>query len=338
MATTTWKRGRDANRPSEIPASGWKDTLYRVKQDIKDDRLSLVAAAMSYYALLAFVPAITSLVLIYAWVSDPAQISVHLSKVSNILPAELTEILNGQLSSLASKSAVGLGAIGTLLFALWSASKGSRAIMEALNIIYEEDESRGFVKQIFMAIGLTALGAVLGIVAIGVIVGVPAVLNFFNLGKITEILGTIGSWVILLGLFSFFLSFVYRFGPCRNKAKWNWVSRGAIISSVLWALVSVGFSFYASKFGDFNKTYGSLGAVIVLMIWFYLSSFVILLGAEVNAELEHQTGRDTTEGQPKRMGERGAEMADTLGPSIEEIKRGSRKPHRPQPGRDQHLH
>ena len=323
MATTSWNRGRDANRPADIPAKGWKDTLYRVKKDVKDDRLSMVAAAMSYYALLAFVPAITSLVLIYAWVSDPAEISGHLEKVSTILPTELKEILNAQLSSLASttESALGLSAIGTLLFALWSASKGSKSIIEALNIIYEEEEQRGFFKLNLLAIGLTALGTVLGIVAIGVIVGVPAVLNFLNLGKITEVLGTMASWFILLGLFSFFLSFIFRFAPCRRKAKWQWVSRGAIISSVLWALVSVGFSFYASKFGDFNKTYGSLGAVIVLMMWFYLSSLVILLGAEINAELEHQTGRDTTHGRPKPMGSRGAEMADTIGPTAEQIKR-----------------
>jgi membrane protein len=220
-----------------------------------------------------------------------------------------------QLTNLSSQNGgvLEFGALGALLFALWSASKGSKAIMEAMNVIYDERERRGFVKFNIMSLGLTLLGALLGVLAIVVIVGVPAFTNLFQFGPAFEWLVSVTSWIILLGLFSLFLAFVYRYGPYRNKAKWKWVSRGAVIASVLWALVSLLFSWYAKEFGNFDKTYGSLGAIIVLMTWFYISSFVVLLGGEVNAELEHQTMRDTTKGASKPMGNRGAKMADTIG-------------------------
>lgn len=315
MATATINRGRQAETPKEIPVVGWKDTLWRVKDEIGKDRISLISAAMAYYALFAFVPAISSIVLIYAWVSDPAEISNHINKVSGFLPSEMQEMLKSQLGALASKasSTLGFGAISTLLLALWSASKGSKAVMEALNIIYKEKKERGFIKENLLALGMTFLAAMLGIIAISVIVGVPAAAKLIGFPDSMEILITASSWLLLLALFSFFLAFAYRFGPNREKAQWKWVSPGAIIAAVLWAIASALFSWYATEFGNFNKTYGSLGAIIVLMTWFYISSFVILIGGEVNAELEHQTKKDTTSGAPKPLGARGATMADTVG-------------------------
>lgn len=317
MATATWDRGRHAQSPKEIPATGWKDTLLRVKDEISHDRLSMVSAAMAYYALFALVPALSSVVLIYAWVSDPAEISGHIAKASQFLPKELMDTMNSQLGGLASKasSKLGFGAIFSLLIATWSASKGAKAIIEALNMIYDEEDKRGFIKLNLLSVFMTLLGAVLAICAMGVIVGIPAITSFFNFGDQIETLATIASWVVLLGIFSFYLSFIYRFGPDRQKAKWKWVSWGAVIAAFLWAIVSALFSWYAKEFGNFNKTYGSLGAIIVLMTWFYLSSFVVLVGAEINAELEHQTKKDTTTGPERPMGTRGAKMADTLGKS-----------------------
>ena len=315
MNTATMNRGREANSPKEIPSTGWKDTLYRVKDEIKHDKLSMISAAMAYYALFAFVPALTAVVLIYAWVSDPAEIAGHIKSIASFIPKDMQDMMNSQLGALSSKasSTLGFGAISSLLIALWSASKGSKAIMDALNIIYEEDDKRGFIRQNLLALGMTLLAAMLSILAIGVIVGVPAAAKLLHLPDSMEILLTTSSWLILLTLFSFFLAFAYRFGPSREKAKWKWVSWGAVIAAVLWAIASALFSWYATKFGNFNKTYGSLGAVIVLMTWFYVSSFVILIGGEINAELEHQTKKDTTEGQPKPLGGRGAKMADTVG-------------------------
>lgn len=316
-------RGREAEKPGQIPAKGWKDTLVRVKKEISDDKVSMLAASMSYYALLASVPALTSLVLLYAWFSDPADISRHMSEISRFLPKEANEIITGQLTALASKAptTLGLSAIGTLLFSLWSASKGSTSVIEAMNIIYNEKECRGFFKRTAMALGFTLLGTVLSLVAIVVVVAMPAITGIFNFGPLFETLGNVAGWAILLLIFSFYLSCVYRFGPCRQKAKWQWVSRGSLIASVLWALTSALFSWYASNFGNFNKTYGSLGAVVVLMTWFWISSFIILIGGEINSELEHQTKKDTTTGEPKPMGSRGAEMADTIGPTANQMKK-----------------
>jgi membrane protein len=315
MATTAMNRGREANRPSEIPLRGWKDTLMRVKEEIREDRLSMIAAAMSYYALFAFVPALTSVILIYAWVSDPVAVTEHIEKVSRLMPAETQEILRDQLTALASKasSTLGVGAIGSLLLSLFMASKGSKAIMEAMNVIYNEREGRGLIKFNVMALTMTLLGTVLSLVALAVIAGIPAFFGQFDLPPLLQTGVTAGSWLVLLSLFSFFLAFAYRYGPNREKAKWRWVSWGSIIAALLWAVASAGFSWYAMKFGNFNKTYGSLGAIIVLMLWFYISSFVMLLGGEINAELEHQTAKDSTEGQPMPMGDRGAQMADTVG-------------------------
>lgn len=316
-------RGRNAETPKEIPAKGWKDTLMRVKKEVSDDKVSMLAASMSYYALLACVPALTSMVLLYAWFSNPAEISRHIAEISRFLPSEAEEILRGQLTALSSKapSTLGLSAIGSLLFSLWSASKGSTSVIEAMNIIYGEKECRGFFKRTAMALGFTLLGTVLSLVAIVVVVAMPAITAAFNFGPMFETLGNIAGWFTLLLIFSFYLSCVYRFGPCRQKAKWKWVSRGSIIASILWALTSLLFSWYAASFGDFNKTYGSLGAVVVLMTWFWLSGYIILLGGEINSELEHQTKKDTTTGQSKPMGTRGARMADTIGPSANEMKK-----------------
>ncbi len=316
-------RGRHAETPGEIPAKGWKDTLVRVKKDIGEDRVSMLAASMSYYALLAAVPALTSLVLLYAWFSNPADISRHMSEIARFLPKEAHEIITGQLTALSSKAptTLGLSAIGTLLFSLWSASKGSTSCIEAMNIIYGEKECRGFVKRTAMAIGFTLLGTILSLIAIVVVVAMPAITGAFNFGPMFEMAGTAAGWVLLLSIFSFYLSCLYRFGPCRQNAQWKWVSRGSIIASVLWALTSALFSWYASNFGDFNKTYGSLGAVVVLMTWFWISSYIILLGGEINSELEHQTKKDTTTGSAKPMGTRGAKMADSVGPSAEQMKK-----------------
>lgn len=314
-------RGRNADTPRQIPAPGWKDILVRVKHEVGEDRLTMIAAAMAYYALLASVPALSSLVLLYAWFTDPASISEHLVSVERFIPTEAGEIIRQQLTSLASKasSTLGFSALGTLLFSLWSASKGSSAVIEAMNIIYDEKECRGFFKRTGMAIAFTLLGTVLSLVAILVVVALPVVTGFFDFGALFNSLSKIVGWLLLLGILSFYISCMYRFGPCRERARWKWVSPGSVIASVLWAATSLLFSWYASNFANFNKTYGSLGAIVVMMTWFYLSSFIILLGGEINAEIEHQTKKDSTTGSPKPMGSRGAEMADTVGPSAEAL-------------------
>lgn len=336
MASPTWEtkkerlsshsdsRGRSASKPSEVPAKGWKDVLLRTKDAINEDLVSTNAAAMAYYIFLAIVPALTSLVLIYAWIADPTEIQEHFSKISQIIPAEISNIINQQLIDLSSKNpgnSLGLGALAALFFALWSASKGNTAFMDALNVIYDETNERGFIKKSLLAIGMTFIGTIMGLIAMGVIVFYPNVINFFPLPQIVKTVAGVGSWVILLLIFSAYLSFCYRYGPDRKKAKWRWVSWGSSFAAISWALVSAGFSWYASEFGSFNKTYGSMAAIVVLMMWLYISSFVILIGAEINSELEHQTAKDTTKHPEEPMGDRGAYVADTLPrPQGKEIK------------------
>lgn len=316
--TSSSPRGRLARSPQEIPPQGWKDIMLRVKGNIKSDRLSLLSAAMAYFALFSLVPALSSFVLIYAWVSDPQDIANHISSMSGLIPSELEQVLTTTLGSLAStaSSSLGIGAIISLLISLWAASKISKSVIEAMNIIYDEEDNRGFFKSAFLALGLTLLGIVLSILALAVIIGIPTVTNILNLPDALETGVTVGSWILLLAIFSFFLSVIYRYGPNRHNAKWRWVSLGSVVAAILWAITSLLFSWYAKEFGNFNKTYGSLASIIVLMTWFYLTSFVILLGGEINAELEHQTKRDSTTGREKPMGQRHASMADTLGVSF----------------------
>lgn len=336
MGTATWEkarrrygggksvRGRDAESPHQMTAKGWKDVLWRVKNGFSEDQISTNAAAMAYYSLLAFVPALTALVLMYAWISDPQDIQSHFSSVSeDVIPVEITQIVNEQLQSLAGQNtntSLGIGAISALFFALWSASKGSNALVDSLNIIYKEKNDRGFIRSNLLALGLTLLGTVVGIVALGVLILYPNVIKFIPLPDVVQTWTWVGSSAILLFLFSLYLSVAYRFGPHRRKAKWKWVSWGAVIASLLWAVISAGFSFYATEFGNFNKTYGSMAAIVVMMMWLYLSSIAILIGAEINAELEHQTLRDTTTDPEKGIGERGAYVADSIGPTVEQTK------------------
>jgi membrane protein len=323
MADTTLRhggghdRGREARRPGEIPGKGWKDVLWRVKNQIKEDKLSIIAAGVAFYGLLAIFPALIALVALYGLVFDPAQVEQQISAVSGILPAEAADIVLGQLRDLTStdRRALGAGAIGGIVLALWSASAGMRTLMQALNVAYDEEEKRGFFRFYGTALLLT-LGAIAGmIVAISLVVALPAVLKLLGLDDALKWLISIAAWPILIVMVLVGLSIVYRFGPSRRPARWRWVSGGAILATVLWLIGSLLFTFYVTKFGNYNETYGSVGAIVILLMWFLLSSYAVLIGAELNAEMERQTRRDTTPGPEKPLGARGAYAADTVGAS-----------------------
>jgi membrane protein len=270
---------------------------------------------VTYYALLAVFPAIAALVSIYGLFADPATIQDHLNTVSGFLPGGATEVIKDQVSRIASKGggALSFGFIFGLVLSLWSANAGMKAVFDALNIVYNEDEKRSFIKLNLMSLTFT-LGAILFIlVAIAGIVVLPIVLNFIGLGKGFEWLLSLARWPVLLIVVVLGLSVIYRFGPSRDKAEWRWVTPGGILAAILWIAGSMLFSWYVANFGSYNETYGSLGAVVGFMTWIWLSTVVVLLGAEVNAEMEHQTAKDTTEGVREPMGVRGARMADTIG-------------------------
>ena len=313
--TTSAQRGREAEFPSEIPASGWRDVLFRMREQIGDDNISMIAAGVAFYGLLAIFPAITAFVSIWGLVADPAQVEQQFAGVKGIVPAEAWELLNEQLRSVASSSSASLGwgvALG-ILVALWSAGAGVRALITALNIAYDEAEKRGFIKLYATGFLLTVglIGA--AVLALVVIVAVPVALEFLPLGDLSSALIRVATWLVMAAIVILGLAVLYRYGPSRSRARMRWVTWGAIAAAIVWLLASLLFQVYVANFANYSATYGSLGAVIALLMWFWLSAFVVLLGAELNSEMEHQTERDTTTGAPRPLGERGAYVADHVG-------------------------
>ncbi|WP_181706182.1 YihY/virulence factor BrkB family protein [Chthonobacter rhizosphaerae] len=308
-------RGRHATRPSEIPARGWKDVLWRTWSQIGTDRVVAVGAGVAFYGLLAIFPFLAAFVSLYGLVADPATVGGHLETLSGVLPAEAMGILGEQMQRLAANdsNALGFGFVFGLAVALWSANAGMKALFDALNVAYGETEKRSFIKLNALTLMFTLLTVVFLIVAIGVLVVLPAVLDALGLGVVGELLLRYGRWPILFVIVSLAIATLYRYGPSRATAKWRWVTWGSVVATVLFVAVSVGFSYYASNFGSYNETYGSLGAVIAFMTWLWLSATVVLVGAELNAEIEHQTLKDSTTGPPAPAGRRGALMADTVG-------------------------
>lgn len=314
-AETSARRGRRAESPRGIPARGWGDILWRVKDQISDDRISIVAAGVAFYGLLALFPALVAFVAIYGLVADPQQVESHISAISSLLPAQASEIVMGQLRDLVEtdQTTLSLGAIGGVLLALWSSSSAVRNLMQALNVAYDEDEKRGSLQFYGIALLLT-LGALLaGAVILAAMVVLPMIARFVGLGDTVESLITYLRWPIVAAAAIAGLAVMYRYGPSRHNARWAWVSWGAVIATVLWLVGSLLFSLYVSSFGNFNETYGSMGAVVVLLLWFLLSAYAVLIGAEINAEMERQTRKDTTIGDREPLGERDAHAADTVG-------------------------
>jgi membrane protein len=308
-------RGRHANAPAEIPVRGWKDILYRVYRNVSDHRLLALAAGVTFYSLLAIFPALAALVAIYGLFSDPAAITGHLDQVSGFLPSGAIDVARDQLTRVASKGSQSLGftfAIG-LVVSLWSANAAMKSLFDTLNIVYAEEEKRSFIKLNAISLTFTAAAVAFILAAIGAVAVLPLALEYLGLTSFADLMLRIARWPALSIALTIALALIYRFGPSRKAPKWGWITWGSAIAAVLWLAASALFSFYAANFGSFNATYGSLGAVIGFMTWMWISAIVVLLGAEFNAEMEHQTARDTTTGHPKPLGARGAHMADSVG-------------------------
>jgi membrane protein len=208
---------------------------------------------------------------------------------------------------------LGLTFLIGLAVSLWSANAAMKSLFDTLNIVYREEEQRGFLKLNAISLGFTIAAILFVLAALGAVVAVPIFLNYVGLSNQSDLLLRIGRWPALYLVLTFALAVIYRYGPSRQKPRWRWITWGSAIAALLWLAASALFSWYAANFGKFNETYGSLGAVIGFMMWLWISAIVILLGGEIDAEMEHQTARDTTTGPPKPMGMRGAEMADTVG-------------------------
>ncbi|MGF1452917.1 MAG: YihY/virulence factor BrkB family protein [Opitutales bacterium] len=314
-SSTPVERGRAAASPWRIPIKGWWDIIRRIQIAVGTDHLTIIAAGIAMLWFLALFPVLISIFSIYGLWADPGQVEQQVNAFAEVLPETTREFLANQMKRLAGQatSDLGWGLIIGLGAAIWSSSKGVRSLMQALNIAYREQEKRGFIKTNAFGLFLTFVLLLAATIALAVIIGIPAVLNFMGLDGVLEFVLGYLRWPALLVFVILVLSVLYRWGPARANARWRWISPGALIAALVWLLGSWLFSFFVSHFGNFANTYGSVAAIVILILWFNLSAFIVILGAKINAEIEHQTHRDSTTGEPQPMGERGAHVADNVG-------------------------
>jgi membrane protein len=295
----------------------------RVKADIKEDQISIVAAGVAFYAVLALFPTLIAAISIYGLIVDPTEAANQARQLTDVMPQEAAKLIGDQLTNVAAASSGAkiTSLIITIATALWSASSGMKALIEGVNIAYDERETRGFLKLRGLALLLTVGGIVVFGLAIGAIAVFPALAGKLPGGQVLETVAGVLRWVVLAAVIIGALAIIFRLSPDRDQPRMKWVSSGAILAALFWLLASIGFSFYANNFGSYNKTYGSLAAVIILMFWLYITAFIILIGAELNGQLELQTRKDTTTGPDRPMGERDAFAAD----KVAEAPEGKRK-------------
>lgn len=309
------ERGRLARAPWQIPRPGWKDVMLRVKDEWGDDHVGMSAAAVAFYSFVALIPALAALVSILGLVSrggDPQQV---IDDLFGALPEQARELMTGQLEAISASSSesLSLGLMIGLVLSIWTASGAVGQLVNAINIAYDEEETRSWVRRKLIALGLT-FGAI-GFVATAVfsVVALPAIIERTGLDLGTRRVLNVLIWPGLATGFMLALAIIYRVAPDRRPARWQWVSVGSVFALVAWIAATLGFRLYVSNFGSYNETYGSLAGVVVALLWLWLTAVIVLLGAEINAELEHQTAEDTTIGGEQPMGRRGAVKADSVG-------------------------
>ena len=306
--------GGGADRPTDIPPAGWKQVLLRTKQQVKEDNVPLLAAGVAFYAFLALFPALIAAVTVYGLVADPAEVEEQIASLTEAMPADAAQLLSTQLREIASgsSSSLGWGLAASLAAALFSASGGVQNLVKAVNIAYDEEETRGFFKLRGLALLLTLGAVVFVVVSVGLIAVLPVVLESAGLGDAGKAAVQVLRWLGLVAFVLLALAIVYRYAPDRDNPKFRWVGLGSIVATVMWLLGSLAFSLYVSNFGSYGKTYGALAGVAVLLLWLWLTSLIILIGAEINSETEQQTAKDTTQGPEQPMGRRRAVKADSM--------------------------
>ena len=308
-------RGREAALPIDLPSAGWRDIAWRLVQAVPEDRVFATAGSVAFFTLLAVFPAVAVIVSLYGIVADARTIGDHVALLAGLLPEGVLSLIRDQVATVSSKATKTLSvafaiALGT---ALWSANSGMIALFDSLNVVYGEKERRSIVR-LYATTFLFTVGAIVFVLmAVGGLVIAPAILGLLGVPLPSASILSVARWPVLLLLVMFALSLVYRFGPSRRAARWSWVTPGSIVAALLWIATSMGFSWYVANFDSYNRVYGSLGAGIGFMVWIWISAIIVLLGAELNAEMEHQTARDTTSGPERPLGNRGATMADHVG-------------------------
>lgn len=305
-------RGEDAEWPHQIPLKGWVDIGKRVFHEMKVDHVQIVSAGVGFYFFLAIFPTIVAAISIYSLVLEPSQLEEQISRLNMILPEKAFGILSDFLHPVIeqSKKEIGWGLIVSVLISIWSANKGTNALFQGINIAYDEAETRNIFKKNLITLLFTLCGLVLGLISLLIVIFFPLLIHKLGLNPEIENILTWFRWVLLGFILIFTLSVVYRIAPNRRSAQFGWVSWGAVIGTILWLAGSMLFSWYVSNFGSYDDLYGSFAAVAILMLWLFLTAFIVLMGAEINSEMEHQTRHDTTIGKHRPMGERNAYHAD----------------------------
>jgi membrane protein len=317
IITTTQEQvevpGGKAERPAQIPARGWTQVAKRGWKEAKADQVPLLAAGVAFYAFLAIFPALIAIVSIYGLFADPSTIANQLNSLTAALPDEAAQIITDQVTTLSSRrQTLGISLLLAVLIALWSASAGISNLLTAINVAYDEEEKRGFVKKRLMSLGLTLAAIVFMVIILALVAVLPPLLKaVFGTGALRWVLQILG-WLVMVILVAIGLAILYRLGPDRDAPRMKWVSVGAVVATFVWLVASIGFSIYTSTFGNYAKTYGVFAGIVVLLFWLWLTMYAILLGAEINAEAEQQTIADTTKGEEKPLGERGAVKADSI--------------------------
>lgn len=308
------KRGRSAGAPSGIPLRGWKDVAYRLFVGFGQNRILLTAAGVTYFLLLAMVPSLSLFVSAYGLLTDAASVLDQLSLLNGLLPPGGLEIIRDQLMRLTSQDerSLGITALVSLAVALWGASAGIKALFEAMNVVYGEAEKRNFFVLNALALVFILGGMAMLTLMLTVVLVLPVVLSLFSLSRYDWAV-QLGGYGVMLVCLSIVLSAIYRWGPSRAQARWRWITPGSAVATLGIMAASAAFSWYAANFSNYSATYGSLGALIGLLTWMWLSVTIVILGGALNSEIEHQTTTDSTTGQPRPIGERGAYVADTVG-------------------------
>lgn len=303
--------GGEADKPTEIPAKGWFQVVKRGWAEAKADQVPLLAAGVAFYGFLALFPALIATVLIYGLVVPPEKITEQVGQLTAGLPEDVSKLITDQIALASGQTGAGIGAVLAILLALWAASGGMGNLMTAISTAYDEEEKRNFLKKRALALVLTLGAIVFLIVMMGLVAVFPAIADLIDNGVVRVLLQVV-RWVLVAVLVTGALAVLYRMAPDRDSPKMRWVSAGAAAATVLWLLASLGFSIYVANFGNYAKTYGAIAGIVVMLLWLWITSYAILLGAEINAESEQQTVRDTTRGPDAPLGERDAVKADSL--------------------------
>ncbi len=306
-------QGVNARSPGDYSRVAWASILQRVWVANGNRNLSLLAAGVAFYAFLSFVPLLAALVLSYGLIADPGTVAQHMKTIIELVPADAARLISEQLVNLTTTAArqKGFGLAMALGISIFGASRSSRAMITALNVIYEQHEQRGIIR----GTGVSAL-----LIVGAIVTGIVGIFAASMLGWAGRLLATFGdtvvllvqgaTWLVAAGLCCVAIGAMYRFAPNRKDAHWRWLSVGSVAATLLWLVATLGFGVYAAQFSNYNATYGSLGAVVVLLMWLYVSAYAILIGGLINAEAERQTAMDSTTGPTRPMGQRGAVVAD----------------------------